>query len=75
VASWQHSRKVIREALDIASESGFAVVSTAGHGHSWGYVECPRCAQRHPVASTPKNDDNDKRRILAFIRRHERAHA
>ena len=71
---WEHGRKVIREALTEADKAGFAVEESSGHGHTWGYVICPECGQRHPVFSTPKNDDNAKRRILAFVRRHVKEH-
>lgn len=69
-----HSRKSIREALAAAEDAGFTVIESSVRGHSWGFIVCPDCEQRHPVKSTPKNDDNDKRRILAFPRRHQKEH-
>lgn len=50
---------------------GLKVVSTTAHGHSWGYIDCPVCAGRLYVHSTPRDQDNHARNIRRFIRKHE----
>jgi hypothetical protein len=65
-----HSQKQVRAALDDADAAGFKIVATAAHGHSWGYVDCPRCPDRFYLWSTPRNADNHAKQIRRFVQRH-----
>lgn len=51
--------------------AGLKVVATTAHGHSWGYIDCPVCAGRLYVHSTPRDQDNHPRKIRRFIKKHE----
>jgi hypothetical protein len=66
----RHPKKEIRAALDDAAAAGLVVKDTSAHGHSWGYVYCPKCGQRFSVSSTPKNAGNHAKQIRRFILRH-----
>jgi hypothetical protein len=71
MAKWSHPKPDVRRALDDADAASFAVVPTPdAHGHSWGYIDCPKCDQRFYVHSTPKSAGNHAKRIREFIRRH-----
>ena len=67
-----HSKKEVRRALDDAYTAGFVVKETDGHGHSWGYVDCPEpeCNGRLYVWSTPRDVDIHARQIRRFVLRH-----
>ncbi len=72
MATWSHSKKEVRKALDDAAAAGFLVVPTEAHGHSWGYIDCPHaaCSGRLWVWSTPASEDDHAKQIRRFIRRH-----
>jgi hypothetical protein len=63
VTRWSHSQKQIRGGLDDAAAAGFKVDPTTAHGHSWGYIDCPNCAGRFYVWSTPASADRHARQI------------
>ncbi len=65
---WSHSKSDVRDALNEADSAGFTVVPTTAHGHSWGYIDCPKCDQRLYVNSTPKNAGNHAKQIRRFLR-------
>jgi hypothetical protein len=69
---WSHSKADVRDALDDAEAEAFVVMPTPdNHGHSWGYIDCPKCDQRFYVNSTPKSPTSHAKRIRQFIRRHQ----
>jgi len=65
---WSHSKSEVRGALDEADSAGFAVVATMARGHSWGYIDCPKCDRRLYVHSTPKSAGNHAKQIRRFLR-------
>ncbi len=66
----RHPKKQIREACDDANVAGFKVSPTTAHGHSWGYIDCPNCAGRFYVWSTPASADVHAKQIRRFVQRH-----
>ena len=71
VNNMAHGEKEVRSALGEADTVGLKVVPTKAHGHSWGYIDCPKCPGRLYVWSSPRSPGNHARDIRRFIELHQ----
>lgn len=68
-----HPNKVVRDALQYASDNGWRIVQ--GGSHAWGQMYCPyndkacRCGEfcRASIWSTPKNPENHAKQIRRIV--------
>ncbi|WP_087144409.1 hypothetical protein [Crenothrix polyspora] len=68
-----HPNKVVRDALQYASDNDWRIVQ--GGSHAWGQMYCPyndktcRCGEfcRASIWSTPKNPENHAKQIRRIV--------
>ena len=65
-----HQKKEVSKALEEAVALGFRIQQPGGSAHAGLILLCPHAApagHRMSVASTPRDEDNEARRIRRFV--------
>lgn len=70
-----HPKKVIKEALQYATNNGWTIESSGNSAHAWGFLKCPYnskdCREGAnclvSIWGTPKSPENHARQIIKVV--------
>jgi hypothetical protein len=67
LARRRHQKKEVQEAIAYAIKRGWVLVPSKGHGHCWGYLQCPTGEDDVAIYTTPKNAGNHAKHIVRAV--------